>query len=151
MGGLTSAMLRSPALLLLGALMMLAACERNEEGTLYVIGANGPEHIVLIQTAHPLFVHNRDGQLIVRLPECGDFSMTSSYNYRNVGHSNWGCASQRNLGAMIADPADLTGAVAMENRDGTRSARVVRAYRAGAPTLSSYGSIGAAPAARGGF
>jgi hypothetical protein len=130
---------------------MLGGCERNEEGTLYVISANGPEHIVLPETSYPLFVHSQDGQLVVRLPECGDFSKTSSYNYRNVGHSNWGCASQRNFGAMIANPADLTGAPAMENRDAARTAKVIREYRTGSPTLSTYGSIGATPAARGGF
>jgi len=135
----------------LGALVTLGACERNEEGTLYVIGSNGPEHIVVPETAHPLFVHSQDGQLIVRLPECGDFSMTSSYNYRNVGHSNWGCASQRNFGAMIANPADLTGSAAMERRDPGRTAKVIGDYRQGAPTLSNYGSIGATPSSRGGF
>ena len=151
MGRLARTTLRTRSLFLLGALVLLGACERNADGILYLMGPNGPEHIVTSDTAYPLFVHSQDGQLVVRLPECGDFTMRSSYNYRNVAHSNWSCAVQRNFGAMLANPADLTGAAAFGTRDAARTARVVRDYRAGQPTLSQYGSIGAAPSARGGF
>ena len=150
MGRLARTTLRTRPLLFLGALL-LGACERNADGILYLVGANGPEHIVTSDTAHPLFVHSQDGQLVVRLPECGDFSTKSGYNYRNVVHSNWSCATQRNFGAMLANPADLTGAAAFGTRDAARTTKVVRAYRAGLETLSKYGSIGAAPSARGGF
>jgi hypothetical protein len=151
MGNLARTTLRARSLLFLGALLLLGACERNEDGILYLVGPNGPEHIVTSDTAYPLFVHSQDGQLVVRLPECGDFTKRSTYNYRNVAHSNWSCATQRNFGAMLANPADLTGAAAFSTRDAARTTQVVRSYRAGAPTLSQYGSIGATPAARGGF
>ncbi len=151
MGRLARTTLRARSLLLLGALVRLGACERNQDGILYLMGPNGPEHIVTSDTAHPLFAHSQDGQLVVRLPECGDFTMRSGYNYRNVVHSNWSCATQRNFGATLANPADLTGAAAFGTRDAARTAKVVREYRDGAATLSQYGSIGASPSARGGF
>ncbi len=151
MGRLARTMLRTRSLLFLGAVVALGACERNQDGILYLVGSNGPEHIVASDTAHPLFVHSQDGQLVVRLPECGDFTKNTGYNYRNVAHSNWSCATQRNFGAMLANPADLTGAAAFGTRDAARTTQVVRDYRAGRSTLSSYGSIGATPSARGGF
>ena len=151
MGRLARTTLRTRSLFFLGALLLLGACERNQDGILYLVGPNGPEHIVTSDTAHPLFVHSQDGQLVVRLPMCGDFTKRSAYNYRNVAHSNWSCATQRNFGATLANPADLTGAAVFGTRDATRTAKVVRDYRAGSATLSTYGSIGATPSARGGF
>ncbi len=151
MGRLARTTLRTRSLLFVGALVLLGACERNADGILYLVGPNGPEQIVRSDTAYPLFVHSQDGQLVVRLPECGDFSKRTGYNYRNVAHSNWSCATQRNFGAMLANPADLTGAAAFGTRDAARTTKVVRDYRAGAVTMTSYGSIGAIPSARGGF
>ncbi len=43
-------------------------------------------------------------------PECGhDWSENLATDYKNVGHPNFGCTHQRNLAAMIANPADLLG------------------------------------------
>jgi pilus assembly protein CpaD len=74
----------------------------------------------------------------VRLPECGDWSKPSPYNPRNTQYSNFGCADQRNLGLLVANPADLAGAATYERRDATRTALVIRAYRAGDATQSEY-------------
>lgn len=74
----------------------------------------------------------------VRLPECGDFSKASPYNPRNTPHSNFGCATQRNFGLMVANPADLVGMTTFGPRDATRSALVIRAYRQGDATQSEY-------------
>lgn len=74
----------------------------------------------------------------VRVPECGDFSKASPYNPRNTPHTNFGCATQRNLGLMVANPADLAGMTTFEPRDATRSALVIRSYRQGDTTQSNY-------------
>ena len=40
-------------------------------------------------------------------PECGDWSANIARDRQNVPYPNFGCASQRNLAAMIANPTDL--------------------------------------------
>lgn len=41
------------------------------------------------------------------VPSCPDWSTTHENNYNGGNHSNYGCASNSNLAAMIADPEDL--------------------------------------------
>ena len=136
-GRLTSISLLTRSLVLAGALVAIAAC------------VNTPRQAIVPETAHPLFVDIKDEQIFVRLPDCGDFSMR--YNFRNLVSRNWGCAHQRNRGLMMANPADLVGAVAFERRDPARTAKVIRDYRRGKATLSDYGSLSGAPVDRGGF
>jgi pilus assembly protein CpaD len=76
------------------------------------------------------------------LPECENWSSRMSYNWTNSQHSNFGCATQRNLGLMIANPGDLEGADAMDNFDGQRGATIIRSYRSG----EAIGGDGAAAA-----
>jgi pilus assembly protein CpaD len=42
-------------------------------------------------------------------PECGQWPENVAYNPNNLPHPNMGCANQRNLAAMVANPADLLG------------------------------------------
>ena len=46
-------------------------------------------------------------QYLVRVPECGDWSKPPSLLDDTHVHSNFGCADQRNLGLMVANPQDL--------------------------------------------
>jgi len=57
----------------------------------------------------------RFGTAIAKLPDCRDWSEGS----RNATHANFGCAQQRNLGMMLADPRDLER---MRDNSATRSA-----------------------------
>jgi pilus biogenesis lipoprotein CpaD len=41
------------------------------------------------------------------LPTCGDWSTRMDYNPLNTDYAGFGCDQQHNLGAMVADPADL--------------------------------------------
>lgn len=41
------------------------------------------------------------------LPDCPDWRKASSHNYSNTPHANFGCATETNLGLMVADPRDL--------------------------------------------
>lgn len=41
-------------------------------------------------------------------PECGEWENLAR-DFHNVNYKNFGCAAQRNLAAMIADPRDLLG------------------------------------------
>ena len=44
---------------------------------------------------------------VVTPPVCGDWRQPSYPNYNNAPMSNLGCASQANLGLMVANPRDL--------------------------------------------
>src|SRR3546814_2517410 len=41
------------------------------------------------------------------VPGCPDWSTKSSINFNNATSSNYGCATNSNLAAMVADPNDL--------------------------------------------
>lgn len=71
-------------------------------------------------------------RLLVRLPDCAGWNVEPSYNPSNSPHVNFGCATQRNLGMMVASPAHLV-APAGEGGvlDTMRSDLVVRSYREG--------------------
>lgn len=43
----------------------------------------------------------------VIVPECGDWSSDPTFRPSNKPHSNYGCATQRNIGSVISDPGDL--------------------------------------------
>lgn len=71
------------------------------------------------------------------LPTCGDWTGTTGRNPLNDVHSNFGCAQQRNMGAMAADPADLLRMRAPAPTDTQNANRVVQRYRAGEPTAAT--------------
>ena len=54
-------------------------------------------------------------------PVCGrDWSENLGRSPKNLAHPNFGCTSQQNLAAMIANPADLLGPRTESPRDGAR-------------------------------
>ena len=57
-------------------------------------------------------------------PECGKWPSNIAETSRNLNYENFGCAQQKNLAAMVANPADLLGPRTMtpssaERRDTT--------------------------------
>lgn len=72
----------------------------------------------------------------VRLPSCGDESKGTGFNPRNTHHSNLGCSTQRNLAAMVSNPADLVQMRRPTPADNVRRSLVLQNYRAGQPTES---------------
>src|SRR5258708_31949418 len=69
----------------------------------------------------------------VQLPTCGDWSKSLSFDPYNEVHPNFGCATQHNIGAMAADPADLIRKRESDPADAQNSNRVIERYRAGQP------------------
>ena len=67
---------------------------------------------------------------------CGDWSMDYAFDPSNGLPPNHGCATQNNLAAMIADPADLAGPRRMTPADAERRNTVLEKYRAGEPTAT---------------
>jgi pilus assembly protein CpaD len=41
------------------------------------------------------------------VPNCPNFSKTTESNFNSANHPNYGCATNSNLAAMVADPEDL--------------------------------------------
>jgi pilus assembly protein CpaD len=72
------------------------------------------------------------------LPECGYWQQESYMNLENSNSSNFGCATQHNLGLMLADPSDLIDPTPFDLRDGVRTATVVDLYRAGEVTGAEH-------------
>lgn len=70
-------------------------------------------------------------QYVVRLPDCPDWSYGSGYDPANNTTSNFNCATQYNLGSMIANPKDLLGDRPMSAADGMGSVLSVQRYRTG--------------------
>ncbi len=75
---------------------------------------------------------------VASVPGCSDWSEAPEIGNRSTTSSNYGCAMNSNLAAMIADPADLvlgqSGSVAV---DSATSNKAVDAYRKRTPTGSS--------------
>ncbi len=69
------------------------------------------------------------------VPGCPDWSRDSTNEFEANTSSNYGCATNRNLAAMIANPADLVrGAPGTETTDAALSYKAIDSYRKKAPT-----------------
>ncbi len=69
---------------------------------------------------------------------CGEWPADLSDN--TFGNKNWynfGCASQNNLAAQVANPTDLIAPRAMTPIDATQRARIISDYRTGGTTTTT--------------
>ena len=69
--------------------------------------------------------------------ECGDWSENLSFTAHNATPANFGCAVQKNIAAMVADPRDLMGPRTMGESDGSRRVTVMGRYEAGEITSAN--------------
>jgi pilus biogenesis lipoprotein CpaD len=68
---------------------------------------------------------------VVTLPPCPDWSRQSGTDFANLPHSNFGCATQTNLGLMVAQPRDLVRGRGLGPADGVHQAEGIVRYRTG--------------------
>lgn len=68
------------------------------------------------------------------VPGCPDWSSKSSINFNNATSSNYGCASNSNLAAMVSDPNDLIKGATDERHDPATATRAIKTYREKPPT-----------------
>lgn len=68
--------------------------------------------------------------------ECGDWSVNVAVNYDNTPYPNFGCATQRNLAAMVSNPRDLAAPRATDPAPAERRQTVREKYILGEPTGS---------------
>jgi len=71
------------------------------------------------------------GRYVVTSPRCPDFSKPEADDYTNTPQSNYGCATNTNLGLMVANPADLVHGTPTTAADGEFSSRGIQRYRSG--------------------
>lgn len=63
------------------------------------------------------------------VPGCPDWSSKFSANIVNATSSNYGCATNSNLAAMVADPNDLIKGARSERSDPAAATRPINTYR----------------------
>lgn len=69
------------------------------------------------------------------VPGCPDWSAKSDTNFRNATSSNYGCASNANLAAMVADPEHLLkGATGKGETVAMSATKAIDSYRQAKPT-----------------
>jgi pilus assembly protein CpaD len=75
-------------------------------------------------------------QFVAEGPDCPDWSENIGRDPQNMPWPNMGCATQRNLAAMVANPEDLVRPRGETPRPGERRDTVWGKYVAGQPTIS---------------
>ena len=75
-------------------------------------------------------------EFVAKGPDCPDWSENVARDPQNLPWPNMGCAMQKNLAAMVADPEDLLVPRAETPRPSERRDTVWGKYVAGEPTLS---------------
>jgi pilus assembly protein CpaD len=75
-------------------------------------------------------------EYVAQGPDCPDWSENLARDPQNLPSPNMGCAMQKNLAAMVADPQDLLSPRPESPRPSERRDTVWGKYIAGEPTLS---------------
>jgi pilus assembly protein CpaD len=73
---------------------------------------------------------------VARPPQCGTFTKDISDNWTNAPSEMFGCATQRNIGAMVANPRDLLQLPDDPGRWGGRGPDIINKYQRGQATAS---------------
>jgi pilus assembly protein CpaD len=88
-------------------------------GIVFVVGsADLPANQAVVEATRTL----------VTLPPCPNWSKISSYDYGNQPSSNFGCATEINLGMMVANPTDLASGMPRGPSAGQPAAAAVNRY-----------------------
>jgi pilus assembly protein CpaD len=74
---------------------------------------------------------------LLKVPNCNDWSGSNGFNPKNLPHTNFGCAYNRNIGLMLSDPGDTIAPEAFGGDDPSRPSRVIQKYKSGQPTGAS--------------
>ncbi|MBM3580467.1 MAG: hypothetical protein FJX37_00685 [Alphaproteobacteria bacterium] len=73
---------------------------------------------------------------VARPPQCGTWTKDISDNWTNAPSEHFGCATQRNVGSMAANPRDLIRLSDDQGRWGSRSVDILGKYQRGQGTAS---------------
>jgi len=96
-----------------------------------VYAAEGPEDAAPIRLSYP--------RIVARVPHrCGRWPDQVVGQNDNSDYWNFGCATQANIAAQVAEPTDLVAPAPIGKADATRRATVIQAYRKGEKTKSDF-------------
>lgn len=121
----------------------VAVDDPNRSGAHAQVAAIASRYGVLLDTRAPITPGPLAGGMArvvvsrtaAKVPGCPDFTRTGTDEFEGSTTSNYGCASQANLAAMVADPLDLVrGQPGTETFDSKTSGRAIDTYRKAAPT-----------------
>lgn len=122
-----------------------AAAERVSPQVMEVLRGEGVPADAVFLTAYqaagvdgPVPIRLAFSTLVARTERCGRFPEDLGDTHENKNFHNFGCATQQNLAAQVADPRDLLGPRGVDQIDATRRSVVIENYRRGAPTSSTY-------------
>lgn len=77
-------------------------------------------------------------RLKAKVPGCPDWSRPSQPEFKGSSISNYGCATNTNLAAMVANPADFViGQTAGSATSADSASKAIKAYREATPTGQS--------------
>jgi pilus assembly protein CpaD len=115
-----------------------AAMQAADEARQLMLDGGYSETSISVEAYH---AEGRDAPLrvsymryVAEAPNCGqDWSENLARTYQNTPYPNMGCAAQRNLAVMVANPADLLGPRTMTSRDANRRDDMYSKYVKGAP------------------
>ena len=104
----------------------------------------GPESVTVKRYAgrgdrYPT-IHMSYKRYVADGPECGQWNENLNESENNANSPNWGCASQRNLAAMIANARDLKGPRGWSPRDARRREVIWDKFVKGQPSSSTRSS-----------
>ncbi|MGB3377874.1 CpaD family pilus assembly protein [Allopontixanthobacter sediminis] len=113
------------------------------QATREVVSKLAGRHGVLVEEGAPVtagYVEPGAARVVVTrstasVPGCPDWSETSDANFNNATRANYGCATNSNLAAMVANPEDLiTGQKGTGETVVTTSTKAIASYRKQVPT-----------------
>jgi pilus assembly protein CpaD len=94
-------------------------------GSSYIPAEGAPRRIILSYTRY-----------VATPSACGVWEGMKARDYANLRSPNFGCATQNNLAAMIADPHDLVEPAGGGSSDAMARIRAIQKYREGEKTAS---------------
>jgi pilus assembly protein CpaD len=98
-------------------------------GANYIASEGGSRQVVLSYTHY-----------VATASDCGIWKGDLARSYGNLRSPNFGCATQNNIAAMVADPRDLVEPAGETPADAPARIRGVTKYREGAKTASETDS-----------
>ena len=122
-----------------------AAMQAADDARQLMLESGYPETAIAVEAYHagggdaPLRISYL--RYVADAPDCGqDWSENLASAYQNTPYPNFGCAAQRNLAMMVANPADLLGPRTMTARDANRRDNMYGKYVKGEP-LGAAGEV----------
>jgi pilus assembly protein CpaD len=115
----------------------------GDDDTRRAVAALAGQYGLLLDTTAPLTAGDLSpgsvrvvvSRMKASVPGCPDWSKKAEYEFNSNSMSNYGCAVNSNLAAMVADPRDLVeGRDTRNGTDAGTSGKAIKVYREKPPT-----------------